>query len=92
MSNQIQVMDNSKFEACRIWELVPVKVDNPATRPSSSSVPPRDSGPLPPYEGNTGNRCTCSHVTTEPGDDGFGTTVIEVTTVTTRRKYRLEGQ
>ena len=28
----------------------------------------------------------------EPGDDGFGTTVIEVTTVTTRKKYRLEDR
>ena len=82
-------MDNAKFEACRVWELVPVKVDNFAAQSSSSC----GSGPLPPYEGNVGDHCcNCSHITTEPGDDGFGTTVIEVTTVTTRKKYRVEDQ
>ena len=81
-------MDNGKLESCRIWELIPVKVDDFASQPSSSS---RDSGSAPPYEADTGNRCsTCSHLTTETGDDGFGTTVIEVTTVTTRKKYRVE--
>ena len=91
--NQIQVMDNGRFEACRIWELIPVKVNNSDPRPSSSSAPPRDSSPLPSYEGNTGtNCCTCFHHRTEPSDDGFGTTVIEVTTVTTRKKYRVEDQ
>ena len=84
-------MDNSNLEPCRIWELVPIKVQNVASQSSSSSVPQRDFSPIPPYEENAGNNCyTCSHLTTEPGDDGFGTTVIEVTTVTTRKKYRLE--
>lgn len=84
-------MDNNKPEPCRIWELVPVKVENVASQSSSSSMPQRDYSPVPSYEENAGNRCcTCSHLTTEPGDDGFGTTVIEVTTVTTRRKYQLE--
>ena len=45
------------------------------------------------YEGKTGNDCrTCYHLRTEPSDDGFGTTVIEVPTATTRKKYRLEDQ
>ena len=84
-------MDNGKLEPCRIWELVPVNVDNFAPQPSSTSVHPRDSGSAPPYEANMGNRCcTCSHLTTEADDDGFGTTVIEVTTVTTRKKYRVD--
>ena len=88
-------MYNKKFESCRVWELIPVRFDNDSTaQPSSSSVPTRDLvSPLPPYERNTGNdSCACSHVTTEPGDDGLGTTVIEVTTVTTRKKYRVEDQ
>jgi len=90
-------MENSKPELCRIWKLVPVKFEKVDSQPSSSSssssssVPHRDPSPTPPYEEKAGNyRCTCSHLTTEPGDDGFGTTVIEVTTVTTRKKYRLE--
>ena len=84
-------MDNGRPEPCRIWELIPVKVDDFAPRPSSSSVPMRDRSSVPPYEANPGNNCcTCSHVTTEPDNDGFGVTVTEVTTVTTRKKYRVE--
>jgi len=84
-------MDNGKLEACRIWELIPVKVDDFDPQPSSSSTHPRDSGSAPPYEANTGNSCcSCTHLATQTDDDGFGTTVIEVTTVTTRKKYRVE--
>ena len=86
-------MENTKPETCRIWKLVPVKIEKVASQgpSSSSSVPQGESSPTPPYEENAGNHCyTCSHLTTEPGDDGFGTTVVEVTTVTTRKKYRLE--
>ena len=80
-------MENSKPEACRIWELL--RVETPAGRPTPSYVPQRDAS-APPYEEHTGDTCTCSHLTTEPSEDGFGTTVIEVTTVTTRRKFRLD--
>ena len=84
-------MDNSGFQACRVWELIPVRIGDPTAQSSSPVL--RDPGPLPPYEENTGNHsCTCSHIATETGDDGFGTTVIEVTTVTTRKKYRLEDR
>ena len=90
--NQIHVVDNSKIQPWRVWELILVRIDN-STTPSSPSVIPRNLAPLPPYEGNTGNRsCACSHTVMEPGDEGFGTTVIEVTTVTTRKKYRLEDR
>ena len=86
-------MNNTWAEQCRIWELILVKVENFAPQPSSSSIP---AGPgstsTPPYEQNPGKkRCTCSHVTTEPGDGGYGTTVVEVTTVTTQGKYRLDN-
>lgn len=49
--------------------------------------------PLPPYDGSLANqRCTRSHQTTETNDDGFGTTVTEVTvtTTTTRKRYWVE--
>jgi len=86
-------MDNAKFQACRVWELIPVEVDGFSTQPSSSTVPPRGFSSLPPYDGNPGNGCcTCSHITEEADDDGFGTTVVEATTVTTRKKYQVEGQ
>ena len=74
----------------RTTELVPVKVENIARQSSSSFVSARDSS-VPSYGENAGNHsCTCSHLTTELGDDGFRTTVIEVITVITRRRYRLE--
>ena len=83
-------MDDSRPEPCRIWKLVPVRVENFGRQSPSSFMPTRDSS-VPPHEEKAGNyRCTCSHLTTELGDDGFGTTVTEVTTVTTRRRYRLE--
>jgi len=85
---KVQLMDNGRPEPCRMWELIPAEVNNLARQPSSFPRPPRYSNSV---EENGGNHCcTCSHLTTEPGDDGFGTTVIEVTTVTTRRKYLLE--
>jgi hypothetical protein len=80
-------MRHDASQACRIWELV--RVENARQSPPSF-VPRRDSS-APPYEESTGDHtCTCSHLITEPGEDGFGTTVIEVNTVTTRRKYRLD--
>ena len=90
-SHQVQVMDNARPEPCRIWELIPVKVNNFNSQPSSSKSR-TDPNDVPPYEEPaTGDHsCTCSHTTTEPSDDGYGTTVIEVTTVTTRKKYRVE--
>jgi hypothetical protein len=71
----------------------------PAQSPSamlSSGSLPQDEAPVsaPPYDGK--QRCTCSHKSVETDDDGFGTTVTEVTvktttnTTTTRKKYRVE--
>ena len=65
-----------------------------------ASDPTPGSSSLPPYDGNPGDqRCTCSNERTESSnDDGFGTTVVEVSvttttnTVTTRKKYRVEGE
>jgi len=88
---RVQVMDNGKPEPCRVWELIPVKLES-SSQPSSSFGVQSSSSTAPPYEERTGNQCcTCSHVTAEPGDDGYGTTVTEVLTVTTRKKYRVEG-
>jgi len=64
-----------------------------------ASNPTPGSSSLPQYDGNPGDqRCTCSHESMESNDDGFGTTVVEVSvttttnTVTTRKKYRVEGE
>ena len=81
-------MENNKPEPCRVWELIPVKIEDLPGHKSPPATLPR--GPnAPPYEQNAVNNCcACTHRIDEPSDDGYGTTVIEV--VTTRRKYRLE--
>jgi hypothetical protein len=82
------------------WKLIPVNA-GPTFTPSqsqsamlSSGSIPQDEAPAlaPPYDGT--QRCHCSHRSVETGDDGFGTTVTEVTvtTTTTRKKYRVEEQ
>jgi len=85
---KIKLEGNNNPEPCRIWELIPVEIENlPGHGPSPAAVPRGPSAP--PYEENARNNCcACTHRTDEPSDDGYGTTVIEV--VTTRRKYRLE--
>jgi len=83
------LQENSAAELCRIWELV--RVESVFRQPPPSFVPRRDSN-VPPYEQNAGDdTCTCTHMTTEPGEGGFGTIVTEVTTVTTRRRYQLDN-
>lgn len=76
-----------------MWKLVPVKTDAAF---ASSQLPsePLGSGPLPPYnEGTTGQSSTRAH-RMESEHDEFGTIVHEVTvvtsTITTRKKYRVE--
>ena len=79
--------------------MIPVKLDaGSQSVPETTTASEPGLSSLPPYDGNPGNqRCACSHQTTETADDGFGTTVVEVTvatttnTVTTRKKYRVEG-
>ena len=61
----------------------------------ATPVPTPKPGPLPLYDGNPGNQCCAySHRDTETNDDEFGTIVTEVTvtTTTTRKKYRVDGE
>ena len=81
-------MDNSEPEPCRIWDLVPVKVKNFAT--SSSLTSEKFQSHPPNKESMENHRWTCSHLTAERDND-FRTTVVEVTTVTARKKYRPEN-
>jgi len=60
-----------------MWKLIPVES--------------KDRGSPPSYEGDTvGQSCTCAQCP-GPESDDLGTIVTEVTTVTTRRRYRVEG-
>jgi hypothetical protein len=72
---------------CLIWKLLPVQ-DEGAFTPSQSSS--ETSGSPPSYGGDaTGQSSTRAHHAESERDD-FGTVVTEVTTVTTRRRYRVE--
>ena len=52
---QVQLKDNGDNHPCRVWKLIPVKLD-PRPQPMSESVPASGSDLPPPYEGNTGNK------------------------------------
>ena len=88
--------DDDDNELCSIWKLIPVKSDlGPQPPQDPTPVPAARLGSFPPHDG--GQHCTRSHQLAEMSDDEFGTTVVEVTvttttnTVTTRKKYRVEG-
>ena len=67
-----------------MWKLIPVKVES---RPSTGTV----GQEFPPsYEGDAIGQPSAHNQRTEFERDDFGTVVTEVTTVTTRRRYRVE--
>ncbi|KAF9781774.1 hypothetical protein BJ322DRAFT_243563 [Thelephora terrestris] len=74
----------------RIWNLIPVKVEG-AFLPSQFSSGTLGSGFPPSYDGApaTGQSSTHTRIA-ESERDEFGTIVTEVTTVTTRKRYRVE--
>jgi len=76
----------------QVWNLTPMKVEGGSAPPRSSLETP-EPGSLPPYGGDTAQPSThAQHVESER--DEFGTVVNEVTvvttTVTTRKRYRVE--
>ena len=81
--------------AWQIWKLVPVRVRGVS---APSHLPPETLGsdPLPSYDGDTAGQSSTHTQHAEPEYDEFGTIVNEVTvvtttsTVTTRKRYRVE--
>jgi len=82
----------------QIWKFVPVKTDDAFKSPRS--FPEADgSAPLPPYDEDPTGESSSRTEHVESVQDGFGTTVTKVTvvttvtksTVTTRKKYRVEN-
>ena len=72
-----------------IWKLIPVKVEG-TFMPSQPSPETLGSGSLPSYNGDPTERSSTRAQHGESERDDFGTIVTEVTTVTTRRRYRVE--
>jgi hypothetical protein len=73
----------------QIWKLIPVKVEG-AFSPSQALSETLGSGVLPSYDGNATGQSSTNTQLAESERDDFGTIVTEVTTVTTRRRYRVE--
>ena len=87
-------MDNDRLPK-RIWKLIPVKVESTST-PSPSSSDNLGSGSPPLYNEDATGQSSTRARHTEFEQDEFGTIVNEVTvvttnsTVTTRKRYRVE--
>ena len=97
--NNIQVWPWATKESppLQMWKLIPVKVENTST-PSPSSSENLGSGPLPSYDEDATRQSSARARHAEFERDEFGTIVNEVTvvttnstsTVTTRKRYRVE--
>ena len=92
-TTQVHFWANNEPVAWQIWKLVPEFVD------AGSASEAVGSGSLPPYdEGTTGQTSTRVQRVESEGDE-LGTIVNEVTvvttvtnsTITTRKRYRVEG-
>jgi len=83
------ITSHETLNVWQMWNLIPVNVEGGST-PSFGTLEP---GFLPAYEGGTGQSSTRTQ-RVEPERDELGTTVNEVTvvttTVTTRKRYRVE--
>ncbi|KAF9648163.1 hypothetical protein BDM02DRAFT_3115784 [Thelephora ganbajun] len=73
-----------------MWKLIPVKVEG-MTTPSRSSSETLGPGSLPSYDEDASGQSLTRAQRTESERDDFGTIVTEVTTITTRKRYRVEG-
>jgi hypothetical protein len=72
-----------------VWRLLPVNVEGTVT-PSQPLSKTTGSDSLPSYDGGTTGQSSAHTQRTESERDDFGTIVTEVTTVTTRKRYRVE--
>jgi len=85
--------DKPPHGSWRIWKLLPVKVEG-AFAPSQSLSETLGLGSLPSYDGDATGQSSTHTQHVESKDDEFGTIVNEVTvvtsTVTTRKRYRVE--
>jgi len=71
------------------WRLIPVKVEG-TSAPSQVLSERLGSGSLPPYDGDAYGQSSTRAQHAERERDDFGTIVTEVTTITTRNRYRVE--
>jgi len=87
-------MNDERTLPCRVWKFIPVKSvggDGEPRPQATTSATTEDNSDPPLYEQGACRSCTHRGTETKVDDEGFGTTVVEVTTVTktTRKKYRV---
>jgi hypothetical protein len=91
---QVVLINDEKRETWRIWKLLPVKVEGVIVHSRSCSET-LGLGSLPSYDGNTTGQSSTHTQYAESEHGDLGTVVNEVTvvttTVTTRKRYQVEG-
>ena len=80
------VLDSSRH-LNRVWKLIPVKLEGASPRQSPETL---GSGSPPSYDGARPGQSSARTQVVESEHDDFGTIVTEVTTITTRRRYRAD--
>ena len=89
-NTQVVTWPDTDLQPNQIWKLIPVKVESTST-PSHSSSETLGLGSLPSYDMDPAGQSSARAQHTEESErDDFGTIVTEVTTITTRRRYRVE--
>ena len=96
----MQFWENNGYNTNLLWKLIPVKIEG--TRPAPPQPLPETPGPgpLPPYDENATEQPLTraqwvetdrdEFGTVETERDEFGTVVTEITTTTTRKRYRVQ--
>ena len=87
-------MSDERTLPCRAWKFIFVKSVKAEAEPQPQAAAPGTTGGNnnpPQYQQEACCSCTCHGTETKDDEGDFGTTVVEVTTVTktTRRKYRV---
>lgn len=87
-AHQVHIFDDSG-KGWQTWSLIPMRVGDTPT-PQHLWSESLSSGFPPPYGGEATRESSARAHHAESERDDFGTIVTEVTTITTRKKYRVQ--
>jgi len=83
----MQFWENNGYKTNLLWKLIPVKIEG---TPAPPQPLPETPGPLPPYDENATEQPLTRARWVESERDEFGAVVTEITTTTTRKRYRVQ--
>ena len=89
-ATQVHTWIDEDLMPWRVWKLIPVKVEGMPTPSQPITSETHGSSSLPPYLLDATEQCPTQTQHSECERDDFGTIVTEVTTITTRKRYRVE--